>query len=516
MSADQGLLQAILDDPDDDTSRLVYADWLDEHGTSAADRARAEFIRLQCAIERLEKWSPERLDMEERAEPLLAQYAEDWQADVPEWARYSADVPLDGSCFRRGFLDRVSGTPEDFIESAGELFAVAPVREARVSLVRDGGRALAACPDLARLRHLELACTDAQLDLPGFLASPYVEGLTGLALDYLAPHPSGGFLNHTPMLGDAEAAALANCPRLSRLKSLDLSTNNIGPDGVSALLYSPHLARLEELDLRGNPLSNPGLRRLAESPRAGQLTRLELIGTEFGNAGMRALASGRPARLRKLSLGGLGCRIGWAGWDALARCEHLTGLRELDLFYCPLNRARVRAIARSPHLAGLRSLELSGTKFDSDMARELADSPSLRSLRFLDLQHNRVGAEGAAALAASPVLASVTGVVLYDNAVGDDGAAALAASEHLTELRRLCLTSTGLGPAGARALASSSHLPQLRDLDLQSNPLGDEGGKALCESPYLGRLRRLALYDCGIGAEVTNALRERFGEVLAI
>jgi uncharacterized protein (TIGR02996 family) len=37
-------LAAILDDPADDTPRLVYADWLEDH-----DRHdRAEFIRLQC------------------------------------------------------------------------------------------------------------------------------------------------------------------------------------------------------------------------------------------------------------------------------------------------------------------------------------------------------------------------------------------------------------------------------------------------------------------------------------
>ena len=38
--------RAIADAPDDDTPRLVFADWLQEHG----EDARAEFIRLQCAI----------------------------------------------------------------------------------------------------------------------------------------------------------------------------------------------------------------------------------------------------------------------------------------------------------------------------------------------------------------------------------------------------------------------------------------------------------------------------------
>ena len=42
-------LRAITDDPDDDTVRLIYADWLEEHGDDT-DRARAAYIRL--AIEK--------------------------------------------------------------------------------------------------------------------------------------------------------------------------------------------------------------------------------------------------------------------------------------------------------------------------------------------------------------------------------------------------------------------------------------------------------------------------------
>jgi len=39
-------LRAICAAPEDDTARLVLADWLEEHG----ERERAEFIRVQCAI----------------------------------------------------------------------------------------------------------------------------------------------------------------------------------------------------------------------------------------------------------------------------------------------------------------------------------------------------------------------------------------------------------------------------------------------------------------------------------
>lgn len=52
MDPRQKFLAAILDQPDDDTARLVYADWLTETGR-VEDADRAEFIRLQCRISEL-------------------------------------------------------------------------------------------------------------------------------------------------------------------------------------------------------------------------------------------------------------------------------------------------------------------------------------------------------------------------------------------------------------------------------------------------------------------------------
>ncbi|MFO0936506.1 MAG: TIGR02996 domain-containing protein [Gemmataceae bacterium] len=43
---EQSLLDAVLENPDDDLQRLVYADYLDEQG----DPKRAEFIRMQISI----------------------------------------------------------------------------------------------------------------------------------------------------------------------------------------------------------------------------------------------------------------------------------------------------------------------------------------------------------------------------------------------------------------------------------------------------------------------------------
>jgi uncharacterized protein (TIGR02996 family) len=50
---EQAFLQAILDNPDDDAPRLMYADWLEER-----DDPRGEYIRLTVAVEGMQQQLP--------------------------------------------------------------------------------------------------------------------------------------------------------------------------------------------------------------------------------------------------------------------------------------------------------------------------------------------------------------------------------------------------------------------------------------------------------------------------
>jgi uncharacterized protein (TIGR02996 family) len=63
MTQDEAFLQAIIENPDDESLRLVYADYLDEQ----CDQ-RGEFIRVQCALAGLAYDDPRReaLDVRER------------------------------------------------------------------------------------------------------------------------------------------------------------------------------------------------------------------------------------------------------------------------------------------------------------------------------------------------------------------------------------------------------------------------------------------------------------------
>ncbi len=137
------LLASILAQPGEDTPRLALADWLDEYG-GCADRARAEFIRLQ--IERSRRGDEAPTGAKERA--LFAQWAYEWlppfgDATHSHLRAWHPTAPLtiirtptaatELIDFDRGFPARYllvahgGRLAERFAKRAGALFAVAPV-----------------------------------------------------------------------------------------------------------------------------------------------------------------------------------------------------------------------------------------------------------------------------------------------------------------------------------------------------------------------------------------------------
>src|SRR5207302_10860256 len=73
---------AIREAPEDDAPRLVYADWLDDHG----EADRAELIRTQCALVKLgpdrRKGRKERVRLDPREKDLLERHGDRWLAPV--------------------------------------------------------------------------------------------------------------------------------------------------------------------------------------------------------------------------------------------------------------------------------------------------------------------------------------------------------------------------------------------------------------------------------------------------
>src|SRR4051812_32083073 len=117
MTHDEVFQRDIIENPDDDSRRLIYADWLEEH----SQPERAEFIRVQCELASLPeddylRW----MELEARERALLAGHREEWARPLQRW--------VNAAGFRRGFVESVTVRPEAFLEHAAALFQAAPVR----------------------------------------------------------------------------------------------------------------------------------------------------------------------------------------------------------------------------------------------------------------------------------------------------------------------------------------------------------------------------------------------------
>lgn len=182
-------LRSIAQAGDDLTPRLVFADWLEDHG----DTARAEFVRVQCELA-----SPSL--PEARRQPLRLRERELLDAHRRRWVE-SFEVPVEDVRFDRGLVS-----------------AVRPARW-------DGGAML----DPA---HAARFATVTELDLSGLQLGD--AGLATFAEAAELPAARKLILNGNG-LTDAGAAMLAQAKGLPRLDTLYLAGNTVGVVGRAAL-----------------------------------------------------------------------------------------------------------------------------------------------------------------------------------------------------------------------------------------------------------------------------------------
>ncbi len=404
--AHDGFHRAIIESPEDDAPRLIYADWLDDHG----DPARAEFIRLQIELASPGLDVDRGFALRRREKELLDAHGDGWRE--PFAAEHEPR-------FSRGFISSLALTGGELLESGAGHLDAAPVT--RVSLRGgDVGGALAAdlgaCGFLRRLRWLDLygSPLDDEEAARTLFGSPHMAGLRGLHLGEGDATPGmvallaecrAGLRElylwdfHSGALGDAGLAALAGHPAFAGLTNLDLLQTGVGAEGARAVAESPHLRRLESLSFgvqacgyAPNHLGPDGIRHLARSPLLGDLRHLGLGQTQAGSGGVRELArAAHLGRLKSLELGFN--EIGGDGVAALVEAPWLASVTWLNLSTNPIGSGGVAALARSPRAAGIETLWLAGTGLGTEGIRALAESPHLGRLRSLGLGGNDLDAK---------------------------------------------------------------------------------------------------------------------------
>src|SRR5690242_8440639 len=116
MLTEESFLLEIVAQPDDHATRLVFADWLDEHDQCE----RAEFIRAQVELATPQEDSPRRRSVAFRARVLLEEHEDTWieplRRHIHRWQ------------FARGFVERLELTGSALKEKGEELFAAVPLR----------------------------------------------------------------------------------------------------------------------------------------------------------------------------------------------------------------------------------------------------------------------------------------------------------------------------------------------------------------------------------------------------
>jgi uncharacterized protein (TIGR02996 family) len=252
MTDRETFLRAICDDPADDTARLVFADWLEEHG----EAARGEFIRVEIQLARRnpddEADDRRRATLFARRAALLKAHAREWLEPFSSYARESG--------FERGFVAEVEAPADVFLTHGERWTSITPLTRVRFTTCQvwdDTVRAYTARTE--ELFTSPLLCRLEKIDL------------------------------ENSQLGPANLERLAAHPDLSRLRELVLAWNRLGSEGATILAGMSQLRGLEELNLVGNGVTSAGARALAQSPYLGGLKELRITKNPIRSRGWTML-----------------------------------------------------------------------------------------------------------------------------------------------------------------------------------------------------------------------------------
>jgi uncharacterized protein (TIGR02996 family) len=482
------LLKAITAQADDDTPRLVYADWLDENkphrrpSPAVGPSARAEFIRIQCRL------AAGAFDVADY--PALLES----ELDLATWLNTHDPDPYlaldDLHCnnqfegghwgaYRRGFPEVVDF--EDYGEEADETVG---------TLTRALDAAFARCP--ARTLRLEDAMVE---EIALLVRHPAFGRVRGICLDYLGDGNE-----------DEAVRAIAQSPRVAGLRRLYFDFP-ISLAGCKALGRSSYLRKLDSLVLDYPSVSASTIRALAGAKWFRNLSRLQLwLGR--GDV-LRALAD-LPTMPRLVSLtlrGSLTASL--ASTRHFAESRAFPRLAHLDLTDCGLSPDQVAIFARGRW--PLRHLRLGRNEVRRIGCEAIAAAAFARKLRVLDLFAAEVTSGGIQALAAAESLVGLRHLHIAENPIGPGGLAALAESPHLRGLRVLDLAqlNSARGPIAARdvsAFLRTLDMPELRHLVLDLLPVGIRGAKLIATRDTFANLTRLGLSRCAIGDAGARAI----------
>lgn len=271
MSDEEALLAAIAAHPEEDTPRLAFADWLDEHNQPI----RAEFIRVQIAVKALAELPSveqgKQIHLFRRQQEILDDHLADLIGPLAD------DLGYFDVIFDRGFVAELRLDAGRLLKQAAAIRVLRPLPEIKVW-------------DVAWwLRHEEEIAADLKLATSIEMQSERPRELAELGSDGITTFTSRGPWRRLRRLalqrcaiGDEGLTGVAGNTEFDPfpvLDDLDLTANGLTTEGVRTLTRSPLWPRLGKLVLRGNPLGDAA-DVLAGAAATSQLVYLDLRRTD--------------------------------------------------------------------------------------------------------------------------------------------------------------------------------------------------------------------------------------------
>lgn len=463
-------LQSIHQEPDDDSVRMIYADWLEEQG----EVNRAELIRAQCELHTLAPESPKYSYWLDQAEKQLS---------LNGRKMLQQDVGSSASCigqfhYDRGFLSYVQSSIADFLRHGRTWLEAAPSLALEISYRQDNSfESLSEHQEAFMLKELRIPQHDLfDTDLAPLLNIPF-QDLRSLNLDR----------NH---LGADGAQLIASCPSFQNLRTLSLRSNVFNTDGAIYLADSTILNNLTALDLSHNHVQDEGLIAILESlPHT--LRSLNISRCDISDSTVEELCQSSLKQMKTLSLGELGELITLEGIQALVSSDLFQNLTSLSIERTSIPSDVLTCFAQRQEI--FHELALSRCGIGQEHLAPLQNLPPLTGRKRLDLSNNELDEGMLEVIARSPLLLSAREIVLDGNPIQDNGLSALL-RESSGNLRHLSLRGCGLSDESARRLAEWSQLRNLVTLDLENNPVTEHGRRALERSAYTsGQLKNQIL-----------------------
>ena len=456
MTDREALIAAIAASPADDLPRLVFADWLDDHG----DPAQAEFIRAHVRLYRTRPGTGEYAAIARRCDDLMRANCGEWLQTICEafgcepprfappqpsgWqtrrespsrlkseAGHTSNLHSEGHSYRIGFDPATSGHPDgSVILSRGFIDRVViPSRE--TSRIREPGR-------------FELVLRSAPIvEIRAFPPENDFDWLT-LGGRRLA---SVKYLTLYLMWEDVDDVTRGD--HESVLNSEHLT-------GVSALhLFTiPDFASRYYLSGRGG--NSPFMRSLRPSPL---LNRARVLRVPFCDPTLAALSD----------------------VSSLPKLEELAPSQDVSTYY----RMDWSLLPAIPLRETLRRLSLKACRLTDDAMLAITRVRRWDKLTHLRLDQNQIADRGVAGMCRTCVFPEVRFLNLSDNQIGDLGAVAIARSGIAQTVRFLDLTKNRLTATGAIPLAAALAEGPLELLKLTARPLGRRTVRRVSE--MLGR-----------------------------